>query len=377
MLSRCPVLIERDGKLTQISGYDRDSGILAFGDAVPGVALTQAVTLLHQMLAGFQFATASDRARALAAVITPALIFGTLLNGRAPIDLSEADQSQAGKGYRNKLTASIYHCRVKTVTQKRGGVGSLEESFASALMMGYNFICFDNVRGVVDSPAIESFLTGDTFSARGPYAASMEIDPRRVIVQLTSNKAEITNDLANRSACVSLLKRPEGYGFQQFPEGDILDHVRANQPLYLGAVFAVVKAWHEANKPRTQETRHDFRTWTKTLDWIVQNVLQAGPLLDGHREAQVRIATPVLNWLRDVALAVRRAGRQDMSLRANDLLELISDSPSVEFPGLNEGDDLSQESSYSAARRLVLAQESSMPTHFSWTPAIGMVTPSS
>ena len=50
-----------------------------------------------------------------------------LLGGRAPIDLGEADASQSGKGYRNKLTAAIYAQTVRTVTQQRGGVGSMEE----------------------------------------------------------------------------------------------------------------------------------------------------------------------------------------------------------------------------------------------------------
>jgi len=344
ILSRCPVLVERDGELIQICGYDRDSGILAFGDPVDEVELAEAVALLQGMLAGFRFATASDKARALAAVITPALVFGALLNGRAPVDLGEADQSQAGKGYRNKLTASIYCCRVKTVTQKKGGVGSLEESFASALIRGYNFISFDNVRGLIDSPTIESFLTEDTFFARGPYMSSVEVNPRRVIVLLTSNKAEITTDLANRSACVSILKQPDGYHFDDFPEGDILDHVRANQPLYLGAVFAVLKAWHQASKPQTTETRHDFRPWARTLDWIVQNIFNAGELLDGHRQMQDRVAMPVLNWLRDVALAVRQAVRLDITLRASDVLEIISENPLVEVPGLTEGADISEES---------------------------------
>ena len=31
---------------------------------------------------------------------------------------------------------------------------------------------------------------------------------------------------------------------------------------------------------------HDFRGWCATLDWIVQNLLGAAPLMDGHREAQ-------------------------------------------------------------------------------------------
>lgn len=343
LLSRCPVLVERGGTLVTISGYDRDSGVLAFGEPAIDMPLEDAVVLLSDMLADFRFATAADRARALAAVVTPAMVFGNLLGGRAPVDLGEADASQSGKGYRAKLTAAIYGSAVKTITQRKGGVGSMEESFATALVQGFNFISFDNVRSAVDSPALESFLTEDSFLARVPHMAAIEVDPRLVIVQLTSNKAEITVDLANRSACVRILKQPEGYRFRRYPEGSVLDHVRANQPVFLGAVFAVVKAWHAAGKPQTDTTGHDFRAWAGRLDWIVQNIFEAGPLLEGHRQTQIRMATPVLNWLRDVALAVRNKGHMGIWLRAGDLIDIISESIGIELPGLPEGCDMTDD----------------------------------
>ena len=343
LLSRCPVLTERDGGLVQVSGYDRDSGVLTFGEPAPDMSLEDAASLLSEMLADFRFATPADRARALAAIITPALVFGDLLGGRAPVDLGEADASQSGKGFRNKLTAAVYNQSVRTVTQKRGGVGSLEETFNTVLIRGHSFVALDNIRGTINSPAVESFLTEDSYLARVPHQAAVEIDPRRMVVQLTSNKADITVDLANRSSCVRILKQPQGYQYRQYPEGDVLDHVRANQALYLGAVFTVVRAWHATGKPRTNETGHDFRAWAKSLDWIVRNLLHAGPLLEGHRETQVRMATPVLNWLRDVALAVRDKSLLGAWLRAGDLVELISESSDAELPGLPEGGDLSDE----------------------------------
>ena len=169
LLSACPVLIERDGSLVQICGYDRDSAIMALATPADDVPLYDAVELLLEMLADFRFATAADRARAIAAVITPALVMGGLLGGRAPVDLGEADSSQSGKGFRNKLTAAIYSHTVRAITQKKGGVGSLEETFSTALIRGCNFISLDNVRGQIDSPAIESFLTEDSFLARAPH----------------------------------------------------------------------------------------------------------------------------------------------------------------------------------------------------------------
>jgi hypothetical protein len=339
LLSRCPVLVERDGELIQVCGYDRKSGVLAFGEPLPEVSIDEAKELLTSTIADFQFATPSDQSRALAAIITPAMVHGGLLGGRAPVDLGEADQSQTGKGYRNKLTAAFYRQTVATVTERKGGVGSLEETFNAKLVQGAGFISLDNVRGKVDSPAIESFLTEDRYSARVPYSPDVEIDPRRVVLMFTSNRAEITPDLAYRSSCVRLLKRDAGYEFASHPEGDLRDHIRANQPRYLAAVFAVIGEWHRRGKRRTNETRHDFRQWAKTLDWIVQEILGEAPLLDGHAEARQRMTSPALNWLRDVALVVSRAGRIGNWLRTHEILDLLENTD-VDIPSVQEDTDL-------------------------------------
>ena len=354
LLTRCPVLIEREGELVTVSdGFDAASGILASGRPVESVPLPEAVKLLQGMLDDFNFATAADRARALAATITPALVFGGLLGGRAPVDLSEADQSQTGKGYRNKLTAAIYNARQRTVTQRSvGGVGSVQETFDAALVAGANMVTFDNFRGALNLPALESFLTEDSYSARVPYGSPIEIDPRRIAVALTSNKAEVTIDFANRSSCVRLVKQSDGYAFRAFPEGDLLDHVIASQPKYLGAVFSVVKEWHRRGKPLLGTVRHDFRRWARVLGCIVQEILGAGDMLAGHRAAQARIASPGLNWLRDVVLAVVRAGKAGEWLRSSNLLQIAIDG-GVDTPGINSSVDTDDETEFLKATRAI------------------------
>ena len=341
VISPCPVLIERDNDLVEVMHYDRASGILAFGDPVPEMNLDEAKRVLDEVLHEFVFATSGSRSRAMASLLTPALIFGGLLGGRAPVDLGEADKSQGGKGYRNKLTAAVYRQKVTTITQRKGGVGSIEETFNSALIQGKSFISFDNLRGKLDSPAIESFMTEDIYFARGPYSDNCEIDPRPVIVMMTSNRAEATVDQMNRSSCVELLKQPPGFLFKRYPEGgDLLDHVRANQPRFLGAVFAVIREWHDQGKPRSDKTGHDFRRWVRTLDWIVQKLLGEAPLMDGHHETQRRIANPALTWLRSVALSVKKAGCMGEWLRTDRVLDITSEDPEVEVPGATDDLDL-------------------------------------
>jgi hypothetical protein len=341
VITNCPVLVEKKGALEAVAGYDRETGIFANGEAVQEVDLHEAVELLDDMLKDFNFVTPSDKSRAFAGLISPALVMGGLLEGRAALDLGEADKSQSGKGYRHKLTAAIYGELVHSATGG-SGISKLDEAFDTHVLHGRPFISLDNIRGKIDSTKIESFMTEDTYVARVAYHTPMIVDPRRTCVMLTSNRAEVTADLANRSSCVRIQKQPEGYQYAKYPEGSILDHVRANQPLYLGAVFAVVKHWHSMGKPKTDETRHDFEEWRGVLDWIVKNIFGAAPLLDGHKETQQRMVSPDLTWLRELMLLVEQEGRASEWLATSPLMGML-DEAGLKVPGLKEGESLADE----------------------------------
>jgi len=343
VLTQCPVMIEYDGKLETVVGYHRPTGIYAGGRALEEVPLGEAAALLTELLQDFYFVAPTDRSRALAALLTPALVHGGLLPERAPITILEADSSQTGKGYLVRLDAAIYGDTPGPITQRKGGTGSLEESMSQCMLEGASFISIDNVRGKLDSPALESALTEDSFLARAPYSKAVPIDLRRTTIMLTSNKAELTPDLANRGNPVRLLKQPEGYQFKQFPGGrTILEHVRLDQGLYLGAVFTVLRAWWEESRPRISETRHDFRPWAGSLGWIVENVLNGAPLCEGLKEVKTRMTNSALNWLRDAAHVVLQAGQADSWLRTNQIVALLQET-GVEIPGLSEGADLNDE----------------------------------
>jgi hypothetical protein len=127
------------------------------------------------------------------------------------------------------------------------------------------------------------------------------------------------------------------YKRQPYPEGSLDAHIRANQCFYLACVFAILREWNRQGKPITDESRHDIRLWCRTLDGIVQMV-DMPPLLDGHREQQLRTSNPNLQWLREILLA---ADVQDLSgeLYASDLVRIAEDND-ITFPGdKNSRDD--------------------------------------
>lgn len=222
------------------------------------------------------------------------------------------------------MTCALYGCIPATITQhERGGVGSLQESFGKVVLDGSAFPSLDNLRGKLDTPAIESAATEDYLQVRLPYCGLTPVDMRRICIMATSNRAELTIDFANRCSVTRIKKRSDAYRFRKFAGGrDLLDEVREKGPLYLGAVFSIVRAWHQKGKARLEEVSHDFRPWARTLGWIVREILDVGDLLADHRAAQARTANPLLTWARDIALAVQRSGRLDKPLRPHEILEI-------------------------------------------------------
>ncbi len=339
-LVNCAVIVATDTGVEIVGrGYHSDTGLfITGGKPPPQVELSDAAAALKDLIAEFDFQTPGDRSRALASFITPALKLGGHITGNVPADTAEADRSQSGKTYRQKIVAAIYNEKPVLVTLRVGGVGSVDESLNQQLISGRPFIQLDNFRGRFDSPHIEALLTAErSFPVRVPHCREITIDPSRFFLLLTSNGIETTRDFANRASIVRIRRR-DGYTFRTYPDGDLLQHVRARQPFYLGAVFAIIREWIAQGCQRTTETRHDFREWCQTLDWIVRNILGEAPLMDGHEAAQERVSNPALTFLRKLALAVAEQGRLSESLIASALYE-IAEAAEVDIPGLRDPDE--------------------------------------
>jgi hypothetical protein len=136
--------------------------------------------------------------------------------------------------------------------------------------------------------------------------------------------ASPTPDLANRASIIRIRKRASGFIFHAYPEGDLFAHVVANQPYLLGCVVSIITKWSDEGCSRTTETRHAFREWSQILDWIVQNIFAAAPLLDGHESARERFSDPRRNWLRAISIALRDANQTGAFL-ASQLAEFATD----------------------------------------------------
>jgi hypothetical protein len=325
-----PVFAEDENKnLTVLSqGYHKNNGgtyVLSDRHVNEKVSLEEAKASLLGLLDDFSFATPSDKSRCLAGFISPALRCGRLLKAAFPIDLCEADQSQTGKGFRAELILSIYDEVPAIITQSSGGVGSIKESVSEALLSGKAFAALDNLRGEINCPLLESAIkgVGNRVGVRVPHSREKQLETDHVNWMATSNRAESTIDLANRSSITRIKKQPWNYKFRDYKGKGLQEHVKSKKDYYFSCIFSVVKAWHQAGKPRNTAVDHDFREWAGALDWIMQNIFGLPPLLDGHRAQQTRVASRGLSFLNEVCKAVYDSGKRGERLGPTDLASIL------------------------------------------------------
>jgi hypothetical protein len=342
-----PVFVEDEaGELTVLNqGYHSLNGgiyVLRKRNIDTTIEISTAVEELLSIFEDFSFLTESDKSRSVAGLISPALRFGRLLDADFPLDLCEADQSQTGKSFRMKLISQVYGEQPFVVvlpSESKKGVGSLDESVSEALLSGHPFIVLENVRGQIASQLLESAIRGEgKVSVRRAYSRTTLIDTSHVYWMTTSNQAQMTRDLANRSIITRLRKRPEDSPFKEYSEGSLLNHVQARSDYYLSCIYAVIREWHACGKCRTREHRHDFREWSQTLDWIIQNIFALPPLLEGHRSEQLRVSSVGLSFLRDVALLVQKVDMCNEDLNASALASLC-EAGGISVPGCSPAAD--------------------------------------
>ena len=342
-ISDCPVLVEGANGLEIITGYHKGSRVYAQGAMPEIMDLDSAVTLVHDLLNDFKFLTSADKSRAWAALLTPALLAGGILEGRAPMFVIEGDTPGAGKGMLANINAAIYNGKFANITRKKGGVGSFDESIGSALDSGNSFILFDNFKGNLNSQFLESLLTEKYVQVRLPYRGSINIDVSRKLFILTSNGVSMTADLARRIEPIQLEKQPEGY---QFVHDDIIRHVKQNQPRYLGAVFAIIKYWHDQGSGRSKISFPSFTPWVQIVDYITSDILFMPSVMAGVKSKIERMANPALSWLREVGHHVIKKSLFGEMSATGICAEIDGVMP---VPGLTGDEELNSETMTKAA----------------------------
>ncbi|MAS93133.1 MAG: hypothetical protein CMO55_08045 [Verrucomicrobiales bacterium] len=306
-VAEIPTLVPTSEGTKCVTGYHRETEIYAKGESIAYEDLDDDRHHLLDLLKDFSFPSPEDSARAIAFLLAPALVRGGFLGDeRCPFFFIEKDEKGAGGGFLCRLVATLYGMKPSPVVpeEKR----QAKEDISRALSRGNAFVYLDNVRGNILTKLdfLESMLTEPIFSIRAPWLHG-EVDVTREVVAGSSNGAQLSDDLADRTALIRIRKQPLSYQFTQWPEGSLLDHVRRNRNRYLAIVYFLIDRWVREGSPSGKQlSGFRFRRFEEAVQWILEDAFDPQMRLFGsdYGETKRNLADPDYDLLRGILRTV-------------------------------------------------------------------------
>lgn len=144
-------------------------------------------------------------------------------------------------------------------------------------LAGSNYICFDNVRGVVASQPLEGFMTTPGWTGRILGKSEMFEAENNAVIILTGNRTSLGADMQERVLIVDLYVETadrQERDVEIAPEDEIDDvwlSSLANRRKILSALWAIVRHWDAAGRPlATGKPRKGFGTWCRIIGGMAE-----------------------------------------------------------------------------------------------------------
>ena len=224
------------------------------------------------LLHGFPFADAASKAHTLAALLEP--ILRPYINESTPLKDIDAPSRATGK---SKLAETII------AVSSPGGINATtaptsetewRKAITTWLIPGPSFVFLDNVEGQLRSEALCAALTSGSWSDRllgGNTQAHLPINCQWL---MTSNNAQLHEDLVTRSVLIRLdskMERPEQR--QNFRCANPVAYVRAHRATIVDHALTLIHYWMQAGRPEyTGQGVSRFARWTQVMGGLMECV---------------------------------------------------------------------------------------------------------
>ncbi len=230
-----------------------------------------AMNFLKLIFADFPFESEHDRANTLALLFTPFVRHAV----KKDIQMALIDATNAGTG--KGLIANIVSIAAtgKTTTPMTAKKDDDEwrKAILTELLSGPRIVIIDNIRGILESQAIELILTGDGINER-ILGQSKSAKPKNEATWIaTGNNLLIGGDLARRCYRIRMISptaKPEERTDFAIPE--LEQWIHDHRPEIVIAILTVARAWYVDGKPKPENvpTLGTFTDWAKTVGGMLE-----------------------------------------------------------------------------------------------------------
>lgn len=294
-----PILLP-DGGIASTAGYHssqralvaipmRDRPRWAKGYSVPEhISADDAQTaldwLVTEVITDFPFASAANRARALAYLLT---VVSRSLYGNAPGWLFTAPDRGTGKD----LLASVGRIIAtgSTIAQSlpAGNSSETPKAVATGILAGRAFMHLAEMpRGTVyRDNAVQEYLTGDGASTIRALGGHREVLVSGLTWTFCGNNAEIGSDFVRRLLPIEMAYQGAGLAYERtaYRHADLLDWVRTNRPAILARCHTVLAYGLRQSSAYTLPDGHGlggFEAWASVVMRSLSHVQIEGQAAD-------------------------------------------------------------------------------------------------
>ena len=323
-LTRQPYL-RPDGSLMTAAGYDPATGMFGVFDARefsipdnPSRAQAEAaLALLKDLLTEFSFASDTDLAAALAAMLTAAVRPSL---AHAPMFHARAHMVGSGKSYLCELITAFATPQRGTPTTFPGDDEECRKLLLAELLRAPAVIEFDNLTGdLVAHKSLCTALTSEHMSGRILGVSKTATVSTRALFLSSGNNVGPVQDMTRRCITIHLDPGCEVPAARSFKRPELVRDVLRERGRYVSAALTIVRAWIVAGRPKADcKSMAGYGDWSdlcrQPLLWLgfadpTESVFEA-MAEDPDRETLARLLTAWQSAFGKTAAMVRDAMRQ-------------------------------------------------------------------
>lgn len=219
-------------------------------------------------LAEFPFADERSKAAAVAAMFT--VYAGGLLPPAStmPAFIYMANAEGSGKTTLAQLAGIPYG--VTEAESKPNSEEEWQKALLALVMSSRRLLLLDNLKGHLNSPSFEAFLTATKFSGRILGVNKKFSGEADATVLLTGNRLTVSPDLRRRCIFIELFMQELRAEDRIFKRRLDPPAILEMQPQLLMAMWAVIRGWDAAGRPPASKINASVPRWSEVIAGIVE-----------------------------------------------------------------------------------------------------------
>ena len=242
-------------------------------DIQPVTDIEEINNALEDLVADFPFATEADRQNYFGLMLTPIIM--PAVNGNRPMHLIMSSRERTGKSkLAGDVLGGVILGRQTPALQITAGRGSDEERdkrLLALLLTGSSLVHFDNLPHKVDSVALASALTSETYQGRILGASKIPALKNNLTIVASGNNTECSGEIAKRTIPIILQPRESNPEDRRgFMHPNLHKHVQSVRKHVLACLLGMVENWLQSGSEPHERRLGGFESWSESVGGILR-----------------------------------------------------------------------------------------------------------